>query len=290
MPNRPFIGPYKVVEAPPATAPLHGLVPSSRDVTAREEDDRWQLGFGFIPETCMNVFAWSPQCAASGGQPGIGGNRPQADGNNDPSVLVTPFMIYTLFQCSTAGMVSRDDEGRVRRALEAGTSKALEAEFWTGSLNVGNFSLVNNAPVLPIGSTSVALEKGLATLGAALAGCGTGSRGMIHASTLVAEWWGLRAFLREEGNRLTTKVRGDIVVAGSGYPGTAPVGQTTTAGKQWVYATGLVETRVGDIEIMPDQQAWAIDRAHNRAAYYAQRLVAADSDECCLFAVQVDLP
>lgn len=300
MANPPFLGLRKVVEPPPATAPLHGLVTSVRDVSDREPDNRWEGGFGFLPETCMHVYAWSPACAASGGKPGAGAKHAPDDPSEPVGEL--PFTLYTTFRCVTAGAPSRDDIGRVTRALEAGTSKGLESEFWSDTLGLGNFSLVNSTPnhaadatggiLNPGGATPTSVERhlGLALLSQGRADCALGSRGVIHAPVALVELWGMYGYLEKDGRALVTKVRGDIVVAGSGYPGTGPAGQPPTpAGKVWAYATGMVEVRLSTVEIVPDREAWAIDHRLNQIAYLAERTVAADTDGCCPHAVLIDL-
>lgn len=299
--DRPYLGLNKVVPPPPATAPLHGLWPgSARDVSDREDDNRWEGGFGFVPETCANVYAWHPYCAASGGAPGLG-TKVETD-TPAAGVSVLPFTLYVPFKCTTAGMVSRDDEGRVRRALEAGTSMGLEGEFWSDTLGLGNFSLVKSTPNLAAGATGGILNPGgivptpvtpamaLALLAQGRADCALGSRGMIHAPVALVVLWTALGYLKEDGPRLVTKVRGDIVVAGSGYPGTGPTGQSApAAGTVWAYGTGLVETRVSDITILPDREAWAVDHRLNQIAFKAERTVAADTDGCCPQAVLVAL-
>src|SRR5204863_940620 len=120
-------------------------------------DNRWEAGYGFIPETCMNVYAWSPYCAASGGAPGRG------EKNIDEGVTgvdVLPFTLYASFRCTTAGAPSRDDIGRVTRALEAGTSKGLEEEFWADTLGLGNFSLSGSTPYAPADDSGGVLNPG----------------------------------------------------------------------------------------------------------------------------------
>lgn len=305
MADRPFLGLNKIVDAPPATAPLHGLIASTRDVNSREADNKWEGGFGFLPETCMELFSWSPYCAASGGNP-VGATKATGADSARLPVFVLPFTLYVPFQCTTAGMVSRDDEGRVRRALEAGTPKGLEEEFWEDTLGLGNFSLRTSTPnqaagddggILNAGGvtpTAAAPVKALSMLGQGLADCGMGSRGVIHASVAVVSLWAGLGYLREEsggGNlRLVTKVRGDIVVAGSGYGRGGPEGQADPgANEAWAYATGMVETRVSEIQINPDTVAAALDRRLNNIAYRAERTVAADTDGCCPLAVLVDI-
>jgi hypothetical protein len=66
---------------------------------------------------------------------------------------------------------------------------------------------------------------------------------------------------------------GFVVVAGAGYPGTGPTGQ---AGPNWMYATSMVNYRLGPIEVnFGDTNAY-MDRASNTLTYRALRVGATD--------------
>jgi hypothetical protein len=74
-------------------------------------------------------------------------------------------------------------------------------------------------------------------------------------------------------NQNTMNDYGFAVVGGAGYPGTGPTGQ---AGPNWVYATSMVNYRLGDIEVdFGDSQSY-IDRASNTATFRALRVGATD--------------
>lgn len=275
----PGLGPPAVVAPPPATAPLHSLVASALPVN--EGSTRWEMGFEFCPEGCVSVHAWDPRC--SGGFAGVGDKSAP---DVIPDVVPTiPFILETAVECCTYGFQAQDYEGRARRQLEAGTPKGLEAEFWSGAKIAENLHLASAAAEVIAGPLQPA--HALAALNQALADCALGGRGMIHATPYLATLWTANNLLVEDGPRLVGRVMKNIVVAGTGYPGTSPAGAAASAGTTWAYATGMVQVRLGDIVIVPDTVAEALDRKQNTINYRAERTAAASWDGCCHFAVQV---
>lgn len=410
-----------IVAPPVATPPLHSLLVTADQPTI--ENDRWTLGFQFQPENCIEAEVWDPQCTA-GGEEGVD-FKSDAPPNRD-TVYYDPYIVETAFTCRTLGFGSIDYAGRAQRQLQAATPKAIEREFWAGTLKPWNFNLVHNtlnAPagqyggilnaggagyishgpvlaattpatggtlvpgtygyvvtvlnangeslpgpelivVVPAGTntnrvlltwaavpgatgynvygrsastidwrnfavlnelfiaapgnvltfndtgsvapagalptanstaaawTAMGAQDGLAALVGALGACGPGSRGMIHAPSLVAEVWGEANSIDRVNNKLETKTGGNYVVAGGGYPGTGPAGvigsqAAPAAGLSWVYATDIIQVRLSDITIVPDNFGEALDRRTNFVTYRAERYAATSSAGCCTFAVLV---
>jgi hypothetical protein len=190
------------------------------------------------------------------------------------------------------------------RQLAAGTGKAIEREFWTGELNLANINLRYWTPAANIvnpggwaAPVAVNPALGLALLEQALGVCSTGSRGMIHTPPVVAErlaqWYLIDDDPAcDEGEcRMLTRSRGDIVIVGSGYDRT--VGPFAAANEladteAWIYATGMVDIRLGEPMIYPETMAEALDRATNTVTYRGERTAAVNPDGCCMFAVLVD--
>jgi len=405
------IAPETVVAPPATTPPLHSLI-ASAVVVDEPEGSRWEAGFSFQPENCIEAEAWNPCgecnpailylyiCAGSGtftvtwygestpalpynvsaedfetalndlilvalgspevvvevtGGPGApsepepyiitlsgpildtycetgvppafepfttdgdladgeckntvyGGtfqepgpykvNKKSYDGNQD-EVDYEPFIIEVPYTCSTFGFQAADYEKRARRQLMATMHKALENEFWTGSINPTNLSLVGSTPnddahiLNPGGAAApVAVSPGVALmlLSQALANCGSGGRGMIHATPATVERWINLTNVRCDDKLIQTCSRGDIIVNGSGYPGTGPEGQPAPGPNEvWAYATGMVNIRLGDPEVYPKEFAEAIDRKTNTVTYRGEIVASAVHDLCCSFAVLIDL-
>jgi hypothetical protein len=245
------------------------------------------------PENCVAVDTWDPDCGVwptEGGDNVLGQKTAKSDApTNELSYDVSPVMLESSYACAARGFKSIDYRGRARRQLEAGTSKAMEYELWTGTLKPSNPTLETGATVLESGS-SFAPADAMVLLGQAMSNCGAGGRGMVHAPTIfVDKLLDSGAILKEVGSKLTTVVRGDTLVAGSGYPGTGPGGSAPGTGQVWVFATGPVTYRLGPPVVYPDVFAEAFDKLKNTVEYRAEREVAMNFDPCCHFAILVDV-
>lgn len=281
-------GMFAVADSIPALPPQHGLRSAAQEV---QTPDRWDLGITSpAAETCIQGATFDPSCLAI--QPDVNGVKapPFIDPIRPGTPWDTdPFALESGFECDAQGLKMIDFPGRARRQLEAVTSKLMEFELWTGEQKPGNPSLDKDAVVLA-GGVAQAPLRALIHLGSALSSCGSGGPGMLHAPTwLVDLWIGLYgALVVEQGARLTTKVRKDIIVAGTGYPGTGPDGATVAAGRTWVYATGQVQYRLGEILVFPETVKEATNRGTNDVEYTAMRMAMVNFDPCCHFAVLVD--
>ena len=116
---------------------------------------------------------------------------------------------------------------------------------------------------------------------------------MIHATPELVSMWTHTGALREDGPRLVTVAKGTIIVAGSGYPGTGPLGHANaaaTADTCWAFASGLVHLRYSEIVVTPDNMREALNRANNTVTYGASRYAAASFDpHIGPYAVRVNL-
>jgi hypothetical protein len=283
------LAPNAVVTAPAAAAPLHSLLAAAEQPTG--EGNRWELGYEFCPESCGRAVAWDWECADP-----TKPDKPTSATDPD-DVSFEPFQVIVDASCDCSrGFASEDYAGRGTRLLEASTPAAVELEFWTGQLKPQNPSLAASGSaecfVLVEGGQALSPKRALAALQHALATCecSPGGRGTIHATTELAALWGYDGYLREDGQRLVTAVRRDVVVAGTGYPGTGPNGVAPGDGQVWAFATsGLVQVRTSSPRVVPDTFAEALDREINRVQYYAERTAGVTWDGCCLAAVLVEL-
>jgi hypothetical protein len=78
----------------------------------------------------------------------------------------------------------------------------------------------------------------------------------------------------------------DLVAAGAGYPGTSPAGAAPATGESWIYATGAVTMRRGDIKTFTLSES--INRGNNTIEMIAERTYVLGWD-CCHFAILVDI-
>jgi len=224
--------------------------------------------------------------------------KKEYDGNQEP-IEYAPFIIEVPYTCSSFGFQAADYEAKALRQIDVAKGKALEYEFWTGQKDPDNLNLVYGTPndddhiLNPGGAAApVAVSPGLALvlLSQALANCGTGSQGMIHATTGLAERWGQLSMYNEDQVGLLLTSRCDIIVSGSGYPGTGPNGQPPPGPHEvWVYATGMVAIRMGAPMLIPETFSEAFDRHTNTVTYRGEITASAVHDGCCSFAVLVDI-
>lgn len=249
--------------------------------------NRWEIGgFSITPENCVESSTWDPDCAAwpAGPKPLLA-----VAGVNAQTYHVRPFAIDTVYSCDAAGFQAVDFRGRVERQLAASTSKSMEFEFATGTLVPGNPNLVTGATVLG-GGAAFPANQAFALLGQYLSNTAHGGIGMMHAPTLVVDEW-LQNFggaaIKEQGDRLRSVNRGDIIVSGTGYPGHGPSGIVPTPGQAWVYATSPVQYRLGATMTFPERLSEAFNRATNDIEYRAIRQAAVGFDPCRHAAVLV---
>jgi hypothetical protein len=215
------------------------------------------------------------------------------------SNTVFPFAITAVDKCSTTGFAGVDREQRVLRQLDLVTQRAVETELWGGTLalaasNNNRFITYSSGPLgAQTVGTALSPRRALAALENALAGCGAGARGMIHAprqivslleNSTMQETVGTGEYASE---RLVTKL-GTIISAGVGYNGNAPNNAAPSANRKWMYATGPVTVHLGPKAVVGDASAW-IDESINDLSLQAERGAAVVWDGCCHFAVEVDI-
>jgi hypothetical protein len=292
------------VPAVPPRPPGLNLVTSSiqpEDTT----DGRWTGGFTYAPENqypgvSREVCDYTTKDDSADSGPGSYGNL--------PIVTCYPWLVVVEDSCSSFGFEARDFIGRATRLCDNATPNAIEAEFWTGALaqaaGNGNNYLTNPASVInltPGGTSSspghtdgtpCSITRGVQILEDALASTGFGGQGMIHTMPETAP-----NFLgaRRVGAQLLS-VMDNIIIPGSGYPGTGPGGAApASGGHAWIYATDLVQVRLDKIQVFPDNLQEALDRGQhssaqpNRITFRAERIVAATFDVYRHFACQVTL-
>lgn len=280
---------YEVVAGAKPEPSSFGLLNSKTLVTGSE---RWSGGIAFDSLACNVSTKITDICNTS--------NSVSSTEPGDNTNAFRPYSIQAEYECSTYGFKANDYVAKAVLGLEICQNKAAEAEFWSGTLaqmddtldadglpNPNRYLANPDAEdVTPTPGTAVKPAFGLALLEDALASCGCGAKGTIHAPRGVATTFATS--LREEGDTLSTKL-GTYVIAGVGYPGTGPDGNMPTGTKRWMYATGPVTARVGDITVTPDNISEATNTRNNTVTVTASREAAVTWDGCCHFAVLVDL-
>lgn len=282
------VGPRAAVEAPQLTPGRRGLLAAA--VPVDNGDGRWVNGFAFDPETCDQATGIPIFCDPPGAE--------KVAGDNEAIVEYDPWAVLGWDSCSTMQR-GRDREGRARRHLLATEGDQIEAELWDGAvaLSEGLPNAYLASPAATDLGTAGAVAA-LAELEQALGDCLHGRRGMIHATLTTATIWQSLGLLRTESGLLLTALD-TIVVAGSGYSGSAPgpggtgpdpddpIPPDDLTAAAFAYATSMIHVRRGEIAVVGDQTS-QINRATNDQTVFVERPVAAYWDGCCHFGIEVD--
>lgn len=203
-----------------------------------------------------------------------------------------PFNIEASIQASTFGHNPDDLRESARNALEMVAQKAIESEFWHGTVaqsltkdNDNRYLSQNLAlDVTPTPGTAVKVRYGQALLEEAIAESPLSAVGTIHAPKLIASV----LQTSNDGGALRTNL-GTNVVAGSGYSHIGPDGVLAPTGRAWMYATGPVTVHLGGINVTPEKLNQSIDTTENTIQYYVSRSAAVTWSTTHLYAVLVDL-
>lgn len=277
------LAPRSRVVAPLAAPPRVGLLPS---IAAVQEQERWEAGFSFAPEGCGSSGVGNP-C----------GSAPKEIAANEAVVDAEPYYVWAGDKCAPFEL-GRDWQGRARRQLLASESYQVASELWRGDLaqtevDAGgepwpNRYLASEAADVVAGEAEpTGIVDAVSCLEYALGRCAKGQRGMLHVTRQAAIRMASENLLRREGNLLLTTMD-TIVVADAGYDGSGPYG-AATADEQWLYATGMVLVRLGEVATVPEGGiAQAVDRSTNLVEYRAERLAAATWG-CCHLAARIDI-
>jgi hypothetical protein len=271
--------PLAPIVPPPAEAPVNGLL-----VSARKPVDapgiRWQLGFSYEPEGCVDGTTFDPCDAA----PAI------VVPTNPSTVEWQPVALSASYRCSTWDYRAKDWQAVVLRRLEADQERQLGFELWTGTLaqakGFPNKRLAGGAIVdILTESGPVGLVHGLACLEEYLNTRNGGQRGMIHATAQVASHWSSFGMLLRENDRLRT-YQGTEVVTSPGYPGTNPNGGIADD-DVWAYATDMVDVRLAEVQYIGLENGAQVNRETNEITVRAQRDAAASWQGCRLGGVRL---
>lgn len=281
-----------VLPAPPVEIAPFGLLSAASVVEHSEADQHWAGHLDVETEACYfksDVYDICDDTKTVEVLDETSGSRSQ---------IVYPFAITAVDECSTLGLAASNRESRVLRQLELVTQKAVEAEFWSGELatdaaNTNRF--ITKTGSTTVGGGALSPKRALAALEGALAGCGAGARGMIHAPRQVISLLPDRSTEVETvgtgelaTQRLVTKL-GTVIAAGVGYSGSAPTNAAPSSNRLWMYATGLATVHLGPKAVVGDSQSAWVKASDNTLIIRAERFAAVVWDGCCHFAVEVDV-
>jgi hypothetical protein len=261
------IGPATTLDGPLPREPRYSLL-SVPGVLVSEGDGDFLNGVNLWGYPSSVPSLWDP-CST-------GTNRTKEDESEIPLARFDPFGAYLPIVCSALGLPD-GFEDRAEAALRATLSFAVEqslSEGFPGSTNP-NFT-DSDLVILPAApGTAQTPETGLALLEEAIGA--TGREGIIHATPAIASAWGFDKLETRDGLRTAN---GTPVAVGGGYIGADPALGTSPIANDtgWAFATGPVEVRLSEFQMLPDDISEALDRSINEVVYRAERYVLATWD------------
>lgn len=256
-----------------------------------ETEKHWLNGIEFQPDSFADAHLTMDECFDAAGE-SVATKTP-TDGID--TRCANPVTAYAWIDCSAVGHWD-DFRKRSIAALDNGQARPLETAFWTGEtgedpllphLAADEVVECQTEAVIVSGSgAAVPWQIGIARLEAALADC-YGGVGVLHmpywvAAILIAEMY---VVPDKNGQQLRTRL-GNLVAAGTGYPGTGPDGSSPAAGASWIYATGAVVGRQSPPNVTTREAS--LDRSNNSMIMIAERTFVFGWDGCHL-AAQIDL-
>ena len=189
------------------------------------------------------------------------------DGTGVALAAATPFVVYAGVRCDTsAGHTYQELLARAQTRLSLGEQAACERALWSGE--GGNRPrLAAPTTVVLASGAAVPLAAGVGLLEEYLVDTYAGI-GALHAPRRVAPAAAAARLVDRDGARLVTTV-GTPVVFGR-YPATGPDGAAPPTGAAWLYATGQVLVRRGDVQVSDEAAGFA--PATGRPLAVAQRV------------------
>lgn len=251
-----------------------------------ETDRHWRCGVQWEPYACTPARALGDQCDF----PGV--EKEVDDGV--PLVEASAFTVYGGYLCRLPGRPQQADiEDRIRQAIRLGEQRIVERTFWSGDLGNTPFlaspdAVVLNAVDPPTAADALSPVAGIAALESFLRE-NYGGTGVIHAPAGAVPLLAHYNQLRPDGGAPLRTWLGTPIAAGGGYViNTGPDGTPAPPGTSWLYATGPVAIRRGEIFINPNTVAQALNRTTNEVEILAEREYVIGFD-CLLAAVLITL-
>ncbi|NUS83659.1 MAG: hypothetical protein HOY75_13165 [Streptomyces sp.] len=284
----------QLIDLPTVFTPLSGGLWDNVQTPA-PDSVHWQQGVTWL-ERCPAGDTTYDECLAVTGT-GSPPEPPEKTPNVDQTYRgATPFTVIAEFECTPIGL--GDAQTVAQDALVRIEQHQLENAFWTGLAadqsvvfpHLGaDAEVVDGEVVLqPVATPVVTGADVAAALGALereLADCYKG-QGLIHvpreALPTLAAWNLARP---DDRGRLVTP-NGNLIVAGSGYPGTGPDGTAPAAGSTWIYATGAAFGYRSNVYFTQVRES--LDRTSNTLRMQAERTYLIGF-ECCLLAAHIAL-
>jgi len=282
-----------VVEAPKIVPSAFGLLTVVKPENSVDED-MWVRGFSQEWETELYAAKnWDDTDTTS--------SVVVAAGVPNYYDEIKPFFIEVEELRSGLGFLGLDRIERLKRQTEGITQDAMEKELWDGAIRKGrshdNKALSSSTATILNSGNALSAKRALALLEFKIGEMSeSGEQGIIHMTRDTAAILSSNSqmlFHNKDFDHLQT-MAGTPVIIGSGYSGTGPTGDANAAASdtnKWIYATGLVRTYVGKIDVVNDNlaQAYDVSGNNNSMRLKAIRPAAVYFDTSIHLAVRVDL-
>lgn len=274
-------GPPIFIDGPVPSPPALTLIGAARAVPVA--GDRWINGAALWPYPRDMPDVFDPcQSASSAG-------HSKDAGTPTTEETYASFNVLEGISCTTRSVSNPAEwQGRVRTALEAYEHWAVEREFWSGALRADNPHLAQTTGTTILNSgTAVSPLQALARLEQAIADAG--GNGVIHLRPAVFSLLTAWDVINVDLTRGVARTRlGTIVIPGVGYTGSKPDGTAPTNTVDTAYATGPVDVRRSEVEILPQSMSEATDRRQNLTTFRAERYVLITWDQRIHVSVNID--
>lgn len=276
----PNYGPVVSLDGPAPSPPALTLIGAARNVTPA--DDRWINGVGLWPYPRDLPDVFDPCQPASSAGHGKDAGTPTGE------EIFGAYQVLEGITCTTRSTHGDPAEWqrRAKVALDAYQHWAIEREFWAGTLLPANPHLAQTTGLtFDNSATSTSVRNAFALLEQSIAD--KGGTGVIHTRPAVfSQAVELQLFTITNGVARTAL--GTVVVPGVGYPGSNKDGTAPSGTAEWAYATGPVEYRMSDVELLPPTIKEATDRAQNLTTFRAERHVLITWDQRIHAVVKID--
>ena len=273
------IGPPRVLDGPVPVPPRYSLLVNA--TILEDLDYHWMAGGQVYPYPSLSSGDTQAGCSS-------GTEREKVAGGVSPGEEFGSFTAYVAETCTARGIGNNEEfMNRAVIGLNGLEAALVEREFANGDAMPGNPYLANVA--LPNYATlgTLAPLEALARLENAIAA--TGKMGMIHTDPATATAWAGQYLIEKEGAYQRAVATGTPIVVGYGYVGAKPDGTPAlNADQGYAWATGPVQLRRSNVEMIPGTLAEALDRQNNVVTYRAERHYLVDWDTELQTAVLVD--
>lgn len=258
-----------IITNPPLQPYRYGLFSAATVITDGSFDPR------------QDEYTWRVQGCTPGGrwsycwQDGADSQDPKAV-PRDMWKEASPFVVYDGVRCMRVGEPDLDGIAEARLALseQGQAERALWEQLGDEAAETDGAILADaTAPFASVGDAIAALEAQLAAT--------TGAAGVIHLPRYAATLQDLYVLYTREPSRMTTLL-GTAVIAGGGYTYAGP-DDATTDDVIWLYATGPVTVRRGDVQVYGGDTGGGFDQRSNEVTHIAERPYLITT-ECPIFA------